>query len=145
MTSDCRPKKRCHSDDRKGGRISWIGVLRVRCFTAVQHDKVFFLRFLTCVRNDIRQSCGRVEASPTRNILSLYAQMPISCRRRRPAFIGLPGAREKAERGRGLFEQSEFRSPVDDRCGRQEYPITSGRPFLVTSLRRERSNRQLSF
>ena len=28
-----------------------------------------------------------------------------------PAFIGLPGAREKAERGRGLFEQSEFRSP----------------------------------
>ena len=28
-----------------------------------------------------------------------------------PAFIGLPGAREKAEIGRGLFEQSEFRSP----------------------------------
>ena len=29
----------------------------------------------------------------------------------RPAFIGLPGAREKAESGRGLFERSEFRSP----------------------------------
>ena len=28
-----------------------------------------------------------------------------------PAFIGLPEAREKAGRGRGLFEQSEFRSP----------------------------------
>ena len=28
-----------------------------------------------------------------------------------PAFIGLPGAREKAEIGRRLFEQSEFRSP----------------------------------
>ena len=28
-----------------------------------------------------------------------------------PAFIGLPGAREKTEIGRGLFERSEFRSP----------------------------------
>ena len=28
-----------------------------------------------------------------------------------PAFIGLPGAREKTESGRGLFERSEFRSP----------------------------------
>ena len=28
-----------------------------------------------------------------------------------PAFIGLPGAREKSEAGRGLFERSEFRSP----------------------------------
>ena len=28
-----------------------------------------------------------------------------------PAFIGLPGAREKSEKGRGLFERSEFRSP----------------------------------
>ena len=28
-----------------------------------------------------------------------------------PAFIGLSGAREKAEKGRGLFERSEFRSP----------------------------------
>ena len=28
-----------------------------------------------------------------------------------PAFIGLPGAREKTEKGRGLFERSEFRSP----------------------------------
>ena len=36
----------CHSDDRKGGRISWIGALRERCFTTVQHDKVFFLGFL---------------------------------------------------------------------------------------------------
>ena len=28
-----------------------------------------------------------------------------------PAFIGLPGARETVEKGRGLFERSEFRSP----------------------------------
>ena len=28
-----------------------------------------------------------------------------------PAFIGLPGAREKTESGQGLFERSEFRSP----------------------------------
>ena len=28
-----------------------------------------------------------------------------------PAFIGLPGAREKVEKGRGLIERSEFRSP----------------------------------
>ena len=27
-----------------------------------------------------------------------------------PAFIGLPGARETVEKGRGLFERSEFRS-----------------------------------
>lgn len=27
-----------------------------------------------------------------------------------PAFIGLPGAREKTERGRGLFKRSKFRS-----------------------------------
>ena len=62
-----------------------------------------------------------------------------------PAFIGLPGAREKAERGRELFERSEFHSPVGDRSERQESPITRGRPFLLTSLRWERSNRQLSF
>ena len=62
-----------------------------------------------------------------------------------PAFIGLPGAREKTEIGRGLFERSEFRSPVGERSERQEYPITSGRPFLVTSLRRERSYRTMSF
>ena len=28
-----------------------------------------------------------------------------------PAFIGPHGTREKEERGRGLFERSEFRSP----------------------------------
>ena len=28
-----------------------------------------------------------------------------------PAFIGLPGEREKTERGRELFERSEFHSP----------------------------------
>ena len=62
-----------------------------------------------------------------------------------PAFIGLPGARKKTESGRRLFERSEFRSPVGERSGRQEYPITSKRPFFVTSLRQERSYRQLSF
>ena len=62
-----------------------------------------------------------------------------------PAFIGPYGARKKEERGRGLFERSEFRSPVGERSERQEYPITSGRPFLVTSLRRERSYRTMSF
>ena len=35
-----------------------------------------------------------------------------------PAFIGLPGAREKTEIGRGLFERSEFRSPVGERSER---------------------------
>ena len=62
-----------------------------------------------------------------------------------PAFIGLPGAREKTESGRGLFERSEFRNPVGERSGRQEYPITSGRPFLVTSLRWERNYGTLLF
>ena len=62
-----------------------------------------------------------------------------------PAFIGLPGARKKTEIGRGLFERSEFRNPVGERSGRQEYPITSGRPFLVTSLRWERNYGTLLF
>ncbi len=39
------------------------------------------------------------------------AQVPISWREGMPTFIGLPGAREKEEKGRGLFERSEFRSP----------------------------------
>ena len=62
-----------------------------------------------------------------------------------PAFIGPHEAREKEERGRGLFERSEFRSPDGNRSRGREYPITSGRPFLVTSLRWERSNRTLLF
>ena len=43
-----------------------------------------------------------------------------------PAFIGLPGAREKTEIGRGLFERSEFRSPPDgDRSDKPKGPITA--------------------
>ena len=62
-----------------------------------------------------------------------------------PAFIGTHEAREKEERGRGLFERNEFRSPDGDRSRGWEYPITSGRPFWITSLRWERSNRTLLF
>ena len=52
------PRKRCHSDDRREEesltkkvrakwKTSWIEALRERCFTAAQHDRVLFGRFLT--------------------------------------------------------------------------------------------------
>ena len=45
-------------------------------------------------------------------LLSDAAHGAMPCRGgKMPAFIGLPGAREKTEIGRGLFERSEFRSP----------------------------------
>ncbi len=88
---------------------------------------------------------GRKHSLSNGAALSLYKQIPIAWDSKMPAFIGPHGAREKVGRGRGLFERSEFRSPDSDRSGGQEYPITSGQPFLVTSLRRERSYRQLSF
>ena len=47
-----------------------------------------------------------------------------------PAFIGLPGAREKTESGRGLFERSEFRSPVGERSGRQKKTDNRRATFL---------------
>ena len=47
-----------------------------------------------------------------------------------PAFIGLPGAREKTESGRGLFERSEFRSPVGERSGEAGIPDNGRATFL---------------
>ena len=62
--------------------------------------------------------------------------------------IPLSGYRERGRRrkeGENCLSAASSTAPVGDRSERQESPITRGRPFLLTSLRRERSNRQLSF
>ena len=69
------------------------------------------------------------EASPTHKTPSLRAQAPIAWSNM-PAFIGLPGAREKEERGRGLFEQSEFHSPRRRPMRREEIPDNERATFL---------------
>ena len=47
-----------------------------------------------------------------------------------PAFIGLPGAREKTEIGRGLFERSEFHSPRRRAKRKAEVPDNERATFL---------------
>ena len=124
--------------------------MRERCYTTVQHNKVFFLGFLAYARNDIWVAVLKVsvilngtkcneESLPIERERFLVGLTPSlgmtfdshteqskylrlvtfyhSTRKCQfhvgegvPAFIGLPGAREKTERGRGLFERSEFRS-----------------------------------
>ena len=69
------------------------------------------------------------EASPTHKTPSLCVQAPIAWSSM-PAFIGLPGAREKEERGQGLFEQSEFHSPRRRPMRREEIPDNERATFL---------------
>ena len=60
----------------------------------------------------------------------------------------LSGCRERGRRrkaGEDCLSGASSAAPGSERSGRQEYPITGGRPFLVTSLRRERSYGTLSF
>ena len=60
----------------------------------------------------------------------------------------LSGCRERGRRrkaGEDCLSGASSAAPGSERSGRQKKPITSGRPFLVTSLRRERSYGTLSF
>ena len=52
---------------------------------------------------------NRSKVSPTCNATLPYKYL--FHEKNIPVFMGLLGVREKAEKGRGLFERSEFRSP----------------------------------
>ena len=143
----------CHSDDCKEEEsLAKCYGLAVQCHSErlcleeSPTKRAFCMRSLTFVRDDIEIPCR--PAGLARNDKRLPPSplwLVMSKRKNARLYRAAESEGEDGNRARTGLSEVSSAAPGDKQSGRQEYPITSGRPFLVTSLRRERSYNTLSF